>query len=358
MSKLQFRRKSPGGSSRFSMRRLIREDCAHAPRWRAGFFERLCAAIAAIILVGTSVSFAQAYPVRPVRIIVPLAAGGGMDAVTRALAQKLSDAFGHSIIVDNRPGAGSQVGLDILAAAAADGHTLMMVSATTLIHPLLYGSRHNVLRDFTALSQVTAQGYALVVHPSVPAKSVTDFVSYLKAQPGKINYASSGVGSPIHMTGELFQLATGTRMTHIPFKGLGAAYGDLLAGRVESAFATVISSLVHVHAGKLRALAVSTRERVAALPDTPTLMEAGVPVSVVNWYGLIGPRGLEAAVIKALSRQTRDAVRGADMQKRLAADGSEAVGSTPEQFVEHLKQEAEQWQRVIRHAGLRGGRSR
>ena len=175
---------------------------------------------------------AQNYPIRPVRVIVPLAAGGGMDTVTRGLAQKLGDAFGQTFVVDNRPGAGSQVALELMASAAPDGHTLMMLSATTVIHPLLYQSRFDIVRDFAPVSQVTAQGYVLVLHPKIPAKSVAEFVQYLRANPGKLNYASSGIGSPIHMSGELFQVATGTRMIHIPFKGMGAAYTDLVGGRV------------------------------------------------------------------------------------------------------------------------------
>ncbi|MGZ5227620.1 MAG: Bug family tripartite tricarboxylate transporter substrate binding protein, partial [Burkholderiales bacterium] len=174
--------------------------------------------LAAVLLAaGAICAHAANYPERPVRIIVPLAAGGGMDTVTRGLAQKLGDALGETFVVDNRPGAGSQIGLDILSAAAPDGYTLMMISATTVIHPLLYHSHYDIVRDFAPVSQVTAQGYALVVHPSIPASSVAEFVQYLKAHPGKVNYASSGIGSPIHMTGELFQIATGTKMTHIPF---------------------------------------------------------------------------------------------------------------------------------------------
>ena len=181
-------------------------------------------------------SHAQTYPSRAVRIIVPLAAGGGMDTVTRVLAQKLSDPFGQNVVVDNRPGAGSQIGLEILSSAAPDGHTLMMISATTVVHPILYKSRFDIVRDFAPISQCTAQGYVLVVHPSVPVKSVKEFVQYLKANPDKLNYSSSGVGSPIHMSGELFKIATGTRMTHVPYKGMGAAYTDLVGGKYRCRF--------------------------------------------------------------------------------------------------------------------------
>jgi len=298
---------------------------------------------------------AQDYPIRPVRMIVPLAAGGGMDTVTRGLAQKFGDAFTQTFVVDNRPGAGSQVALEIMAAAAPDGHTLMMLSATTVIHPLLYTSRFDIVRDFTPISQVTAQGYVLVVHPKIPSKSVSEFVQHLRANPGKLNYASSGIGSPIHMTGELFQVATGTRMLHIPFKGMGAAYTDLVGGRVEVSFPTIISSIPHIQAGRLRALAVTPPKRVPALPDTPIFAEAGVKgVVVVNWYGLIAPKGTPKAVVDRISGEAAKAMQSPDMAKRLLAEGSEAVGTSPQAFAAHIRAEHEMWSKVIKQAGIRG----
>ncbi len=297
---------------------------------------------------------AQNYPTRPARVIVPLAAGGGMDTVTRGLAQKLGDTFGQSFVVDNRPGAGSLVGLEILANAAPDGYTLMMISATTVVHPILYKGRFDILRDFTPVSQVTAQGYVLVVHPTIPAKSAAEVVEYARANPGKLNYSSSGIGSPIHMSTELFQIATGTRMTHIPYKGMGAAYVDLLAGRIQLSFATIISSLSHVKAGRLRALAVTPAKRAPALPDVPTLGEAGVPVVVVNWYGLIAPAGTPMAVVDQISGETAKAMQSPDMMKRLVAEGSEAVGGSPQAFAAHIRAEHDQWSKVIKHAGIRG----
>jgi len=296
----------------------------------------------------------QNYPVRPVRVIVPLAAGGGMDTVTRGLAQKLADSFGQSFVVDNRPGAGSQIGLEILAGAAPDGHTLMMISATTVVHPILYKSRFDVVRDFTPVGQVTAQGYALVVHPTIAAKSVAELVKYVRAHPGKLNYASSGIGSPIHMSTELFQIATGTRMVHIPFKGMGAAYADLVGGRIQLSFATIISSLAHVSAGRLRALAVTPAKRAPALPDVPTLTEAGVPLVVVNWYGLIAPAKTPKTVVERISSEVAKAMQLPDVTKRLIAEGSEAVTSSPQAFAAHIRAEHEQWSRVIKQAGIRG----
>jgi tripartite-type tricarboxylate transporter receptor subunit TctC len=313
------------------------------------------AALALIVgLAALAPAHAQTYPNRPVRIIVPLAPGGGMDTVTRSLGLELADALGQTVVVDNRPGAGSLLGLDILSAAAPDGYTLMMISATTVIHPILYKSRFNVVRDFTPVSQVTEQGYALVVHPSIPAKSVKELVQYLKANPDKLNYSSSGIGSPIHMTTELFQIATGTRMTHIPFKGMGAAYADLVGGRIQLSFATIISSQPHVKAGRLRALAVTPAKRVPALPEIPTFAEAGVPgMVVVNWYGLIAPRGTPQPIVERVSKEAAKAVQGPSMSKRLIADGSAGVGTSPQAFAAHIRAEHEQWSRVIKQAGIR-----
>jgi len=298
---------------------------------------------------------AQNYPNRAVRVLVPLSAGGGMDTVARGLGQRLGDVLGQSFVVDNRPGAGSQIALEILAAAAPDGHTLMMISATTIVHPILYKSRFDILRDFTPVSQVSAQGYVLVVHPAVPVKSVAELVQYLRANPGKLNYGSSGIGSPIHMSGELFQIATGTRMIHIPFKGMGAAYNDLVGGHVELSFPTIISSIPHINAGRLRALAVTPAARVPALPDIPTMAEAGVPgVVVLNWYGLIAPARTPKRVIDQLAGETIKAMQAPDMTKRLVAEGSTAVGSSPQQFAAHLRAEHELWSKVIKQAGIRG----
>lgn len=300
-------------------------------------------------------AYAQHYPMRPVRTLVPLAAGGGMDTVTRALSQKFSDAFGQSFVVDNRPGAGSQVALDILSSAAPDGHTLMMISATTVVHPLLYQSRFDIARDFAPIAQVTAQGYVLVIHPSIPAKSVADFVQHLKANPNKLNFSSSGIGSLIHMSGELFKIATGTQMTHVPYKGMGAAYTDLVGGQVQLSFPTVISSLAHINAGRLRALAVTPGKRVPALPNVPTFAEAGVKgVVVVNWYGLIAPAKTPAAVVNRVAAEATKAMLAPDMAKNLLAEGSEAVRSSPAEFAAHMKTENEQWARVVKTAGIRG----
>lgn len=313
-------------------------------------------AIAAALAATAQAQAAQSqqFPTRPMRLIVPLAAGGGMDSVTRNIAVSFTEALGQSAVVDNRPGAGSLLAMEILADAAPDGHTLMMISATTVIYPLLYKSRLDPVRDFLPVSQATAQGYVLVVHPSLPVKNVAEFVKYAKANPDKLTYASSGIGSPIHMTTELMQIATGTKLVHVPYKGMGAAYADLVGGRISFSFATIISAQQHIKAGRLRALAVSTGKRAPAMADTPTMAEAGVPgVVVVNWYGLIAPKATPKAVIERIAAETAKAVKAPAMEKHLVADGSEGVGSTPAEFTAHIRAESDQWKRVIKQGGIK-----
>ena len=296
----------------------------------------------------------QKYPNRPVRAIIGLAPGGGMDTITRALAQKLGDNLGQTVIVDNRPGAGGNIAMEMTAASAADGHNLLIISATSVIYPILYKARFDVLRDFAPVSQISAQGYVAVVHPSVPARSIAELVQHLKAHPGKLNYASSGIGSPIHLTGELFTALSGTRMTHVPYKGLGPAYADLIAGNIEMSFPAIVSSLPHIRAGKLRALAVTLPKRSPVVPELPTIVEAGVPgVVVVNWYGMLAPLGTPPYIIERLSRGVTSAMSQPEVVKRLLADGSETATSTPEQFRAHIAEERDKWTKVIRNAGIR-----
>ena len=328
---------------------MLRIDCANLT---AGLILGMTLFLVALALIPAPAQ-GQTFPARAVRIIVPLTPGGNMDTVARALSQKLGDAFGQNVVVDNRPGAGSQIALEILAAAPPDGHTLMMTSLTPVLHPLLYKSRFDLLRDFTPVAQVASQGYVLAIHPGVPAKSPAEFVQHLRANPGKLNFMSTGVGSPIHLTGELFQVATGTRMLHVPYKG--AAYQDIVSGLIQVGFPTVTSVLSHLQAGRLRALAVTSPKRMSVLPDLPTLTESGVKgVVVMNWYGLIAPARLPKALTDRLSKATADALHSPELTKRLAADSTEPVGSSPAEFAAHIRAEREQWSRVIKQAGIRG----
>ena len=306
------------------------------------------------MIVASSHAQSQPFPNRPVRAIIGLAPGGGMDTISRALAQKLGDNLGQTVIVDNRPGAGGNIAMEMASSSAPDGHNLLIISATSVIYPVLYKARFDMLRDFAPVSQISAQGYVAVVHPSVPARNIAELVQHLKAHPGKLNYASSGIGSPIHLTGELFTALSGTRMTHVPYKGLGPAYADLIAGNIEMSFPAIVSSLPHIRAGKLRALAVTLPKRSPVAPELPTIVEAGVPgVVVVNWYGMLAPLGTPRPIIERLSRGVAASMSQPEVVKRLLADGSEAATSTPEQFRAHISEERDKWTKVIRNAGIR-----
>jgi tripartite-type tricarboxylate transporter receptor subunit TctC len=315
-----------------------------------------CVALCALAACGSFGAQAQSYPNRPVRMIVPLAPGGGMDTIARALAHKLTEAMGQNVVVDNRPGAGSSIGLETAANSPKDGHTVVVISATSVVYPIMYKARFDVVRDFEPVSQITSQGYLLAVNPSkVPVNSVSEFVSHLKANPGKLNFASSGIGSLIHLSGELFMVATGTRMTHVPYKGMGAAYSDLVAGNIELSFPTIVSSQPHVKAGRLRALAVTLPKRAPAVPDLPTMAEAGVKgVVVTNWYGVLAPAGTPGPVVEKLNREIVKVMHEPEMMKRLLGDGSEAVGNSSEEFRRHLVAERDQWTKIIKQAGISG----
>jgi tripartite-type tricarboxylate transporter receptor subunit TctC len=314
-------------------------------------------ALAAVLAGAPALACAQtAYPQRPVRVIVPLAAGGAMDTVTRALAQKLTESMGQSFVVDNRGGGGGAVGAELAAAAPADGYTLLMMSSSAVIRPLMYdGSRYNIARDFVAISQVTSQPYVLTVHPAVPAKSMQELVSYAKTNPGKINYASSGQGSIIHLTTELFNRAVAIKTVHVPYKGIGAAYPDLLANNVQMVFASIVSVLPHLKTQRLRALAISGPARSKIVPDVPTVAEAGAKgFSVTNWYGLVAPTRTPQPILERLNRETVKVVHHPDLAQRYAADGADGVGSTAQQFAAHIKAENEKWGRLIRETGIKG----
>ncbi len=309
----------------------------------------ICCALAIVAHAAT-----PHYPDKPVRLIVPLAAGGGMDTTARSIATPLTERFGQSVVVDNRPGGGGNVGVDIMRQAPADGHTLFMGSATFVIHPLLYKARYVPTRDFIAITQVTRQPYVLIVHPSLPVKTVRELAAYSRAHPNKLNYASAGQGSLIHLATELFKVRTGADLTHIPYKGMGAAYTDMLSGRIEAAFPSIISVLPHIRTGKLRALAVSSKQRTSTLPDLLSVQESGVPdFDVTNWYGLFTQTGTPRAVIDRVHRETAAILKTADIQKRMAADGSDAVGNTPAEFTALVRTESASYAEVIRKSNIK-----
>ena len=298
---------------------------------------------------------AQDYPTRPIRLIVPLAPAGGMDTIARGIAGKLTESLRQPVVVDNRSGGGGVIGVELVAHSAADGHTLLMMSATSVIYPLMYKAQYDLVRDFTAVAQVTTQPYVIVVNPTVPVKSVAELIAYAKANPNKLNYASAGNGSLIHLMTELFKSMTGTQMVHVPYRGIGAAYPDLLGGHIQLIFASSISSMQLIQAQRLRALAVTGERCAKALPDLPTVIEAGVPGFVVNqWYGVQVAAGTPRPIVERLNRELNQTLQSPEVLARFAADGAEPAGGTPQQFAAHVKAERDKWSKVIKQAGIRG----
>jgi len=296
-----------------------------------------------------------AFPTKPIRVVVSSGAGGGLDFVTRLVAAPMSESLKHSVVVDNRAGASGSIAAEICAQAAPDGYTLMSLSASLVVYGIANKTRYDLYRDFTAVSQMGASPYYLTVHPGVPAKTVKDLVAYAKANPGKLNFASTGNASLAHLAGELFAVSTGTKLTHVPYKGVGAALTDLLSGQIQLSFLSGGSVYGQVRSQKLRALAVASAERVKTAPDLPTMIEAGVPdFRVTQWHGLVAPRGTPRAIIERLHREVVRSVQLPEVSSRLALDGTDGVGSTPAQFTAHLEAERKQWAQAAKAANLTG----
>jgi tripartite-type tricarboxylate transporter receptor subunit TctC len=299
---------------------------------------------------------AQAYPARPIRLIVPFSAGGAADVPGRILTQRITEVLGQQVIVENRPGAGSSIGAEAAARAAPDGYTLLMISnthfVTAALHPKL---AYDPLNDYTPITQVTSAPNVLVVHPSLPVKSVKELIALAKAKPGQVDYASSGQGSTQHLTGALFCAMAGIQMTHIPYRGSGPVTADLLGGQVMVAFPGIAGMLSHIKSGKLRALGVTGNKRSAELPGVPTIAEAGVKgYEMVAWFGLAAPKGLSREIQAKLHGETLRVLKNPDLQKSLAAAGQEvAWQDTPERFFEFLKVESVKWAKVVKDSGAK-----
>jgi tripartite-type tricarboxylate transporter receptor subunit TctC len=309
-------------------------------------------AVAASLAAGGAV--AQAYPARPVRLIVPFSPGGAADVPMRIIAQKLSEQVGQQVVVENRPGAGSTIGADLAAKAVPDGYTLFAISNTHFVSAALYKKLpYDSLNDFAPVTQLTSAPNVLVVHPSLPAKSVKELVALARSHPRQIDYASSGNGSTQHLTGALFCKMAGIEMTHIPYRGSGPVTADLLGGQVQVAFPGIAGMLPHVKAGRLRALGVTGPKRSPEMPEVPTISEAGVKDYVmVAWFGLAGPKTLPRELQMKLHGEAVRAVRSQEVQTGLANAGQEvAWQDTPERFFEFMKAESVRWARAVRDSG-------
>ena len=309
--------------------------------------------LAALLAAGSA--FAQ-WPTKPVRLIVPYPPGGSADILARAIGQKLGDGLGQQVIVDNRPGAGTAIGAEATAKAAPDGYTILLGTVSShAINPALNpGLKFDPIKDFAPISLVASIPFALVVHPSLPAKSVKELVALARARPGSLNYSSAGNGTSNHLAGELFKSMTGTFMVHIPYKGSAPALNDLIAGQVQLMFDLVLTTAPHAKSGAVRAIAVTGRERSAALPGVPTVAESGVPgYEVTAWFGFFAPAGTPVAVVNALNAETVRAMKLTDLRERLGSQGAEPVTSSPEQFAGYVKEELAKWTRVVKASGMK-----
>lgn len=299
----------------------------------------------------SSIVQAQTYPAKTVRIIVPFAPGGGSDFIARAIAPPLSKAMGQQFVVDNRPGAGSTLGSEIALKSPADGYTLLLISGSYTTSPSLYKNmKYDALNDMTPVIQTENGPYVISVHPSLPVKDVKQLVALAKSKPGQLNYASTGNGGITHLSSELFAMRTGIKITHIPYKGTGPGVIDTISGNTQMMVAAVSAVIGHIGNGRLRGLAVSSPKRLPALPDMPTVMEAGYKFQVNNWHGVIAPKGTPKAVVDKLNSEINKAIKDPDFAKRIAQDGLEPAGGTPEIFGELLKREVTEWGEVVKAA--------
>ena len=299
---------------------------------------------------------AQIYPQKPIRLVVGVPAGGTTDVVARLVGQKLGEQMGQQVVIDNRGGAGGNIGAEFVAKAPPDGYTLFVATIGTMtINPSLYSKMpFDTLRDFAAITQLTSMPQLLVVHPSVPVKTVKELIAYAKSRPGQLNFASGGSGTAIHLAGELFKTMAGVNIVHVAYKGGGPAMTDLIGGQVSLMFDQILTALPHVQSGRLRGLAVTTEKRSPAAPQIPTIAEAALPgYAVTTWHGLLAPAGTPREIVNRLSSEAAKALQSADMRDRFAAQGVDPVSSTPEQFSAMMKTELEKWRRVIAAAGAK-----
>jgi tripartite-type tricarboxylate transporter receptor subunit TctC len=301
-------------------------------------------------------AFAQEFPTRPVRFILPIAPGGGIDITVRTIAPRLSVIWKQSVVVDNRSGATGAIGLETAARAQADGYTITLITGTHTARRATHHGRltYDLVKDFAAVTQMTRQSYVLVLHPSVAAKSIPELLALAKAKPGSLTYGSAGQGSLQHLSGALLGALTGANFLHVAYKGGGPALADVLAGQISMVFATPLESVPHIKTGRLRPLAVTSPNRSPAMPDLPSIAETGVTgYEVTNWYGVLAPAATPKAIIDKLNRGIVEVLRMPEMIERFKGDGVELVGSTPAEYRKHIDAEIVKWERVVKTAGIK-----
>ena len=296
------------------------------------------------------------FPARPIRLIAPIAPGGGVDTMARSLAPELSARLGQPVVVDNRPGAGGSLGAEMVARAAPDGHTLMISGSAFALFTLLYPARYDALADFAAIAQLVEHPYVMLLNAMVAAASVQEFIGLARKNPVAMSYASSGNGSLIHLSGELFKHLAGVNITHIPYKGIGAAFPDMFSGQVHMTFSSIPTAMPHIKSARLRPIGVTSRRREPALADVPTLEESGVAgFEVAQWYGVFAPAGTPTGIVSRLQHEIAAALRSPAMSRRMAAEGSSAVANTPSEFSANIRREVARWRDVIAQGKIKGG---
>ena len=310
---------------------------------------------ATAIMCGSSLSFGQAYPERPIRLIVAYPPGGGTDAAARTIVANLSDVLGRQVVIDNRPGAGSTIGTDLVAKATPDGYTLLMSDTTFGIVPGLYAKLpYDAVRDFQPVTQITGVPGALVVHPAVPANSVKELIELARAKPGGLNFGSGGVGTPVHMAGELLKLAAHINIVHIPYKGAGPAFIDLLGGHFQLMFPTLQSAVPYIKSNRLRLLALTSDKRLPAFPEVPTMEEAGVPgVVAMAWFGIHAPRATPKPIVARVHAAAVKVLQDPAIRQRFASEGADVIGSSPDDFSRFVANEIAKWTKVVKEAGIK-----
>ena len=312
-----------------------------------------CLTVFLVVLAWASPVAAQ-YPVKPVRLIIPFPPGGGTDTLGRMVAQKFSEQMGQQVIVDNRPGVGANLGVELTTKAPPDGYTLVMVSLSNAVGQTAYKLNFDLVKDLAGVSRLATIPHVLVVHPSVPVKSVKEYIALAKSRPGQLLYSSSGAGSAAHLGGEYFSSLTGVKMVHVPYKGGGPSMVALVGGEVGSCFATMPSAINFIQGGKLRALAVTTSQRSPTTPDLPTIAEAGVKgYDLGSWYGLAAPAATSKEVIGRLNAETQKAMKGPDVVKRLGAAGYEVITGTPEEYTTFVRDEVTKWGKIVKAINLK-----
>ena len=308
------------------------------------------------LLASTTAAHAQAWPTRPLRLVVPFAAGAGiLDIMGRQISGPLGERLGQQVVVDNKPGAGGNVGADIVAKAAPDGYTLLVGSTAMLVAPALYASvPFDPLADFVPVTQINSAPLLLVVHPSLPVKSVAEFIAYAKANPGKLNYGSGGVGATPFLAVESLRAVVGFEAVHVPYRGGAPALADLVAGQLSFMIENVPGTLPLVRDGRLRALAITSARRSALVPELPTMQEAGVPgYEMIGWNGIYAPKGTPPGIVKRLNDELATILRTPEMKEQFAKLGAEAVGSSPDEFAAFVKAESARWLKIIRDKGIK-----